>query len=98
MVNVNDKADVHQTILEISTATTAQVTQSVTLAAFVIEDSILTWDEFMNVSGATDSGQLGLRARNSKTWISYPGTLFQSPRAESNRPRRSDSAKEIKAS
>lgn len=63
MVNVNDKADVHQTILEISKATTAQVTQSVTLAAFVIEGSILTWDEFMNVSGASDSGQLGLREK-----------------------------------
>ncbi len=60
MVNVNDKADVHQIILEISKATTAQVTQSVTLAAFVIEGSILTWDEFMNVPGASDSSQLGL--------------------------------------
>lgn len=61
MVNVIDKADVHQTILEISKATTAQVTQSVTFAAFVIEGSISTWDEFMNVSGASDWGQLGLR-------------------------------------
>lgn len=90
MVNVNDKADVHQIILEILKATTAQVTQSVTLAAFVIEGSILTWDEFMNVPGASDSSQLGLSEQGpeiAKTRIWYPATMFQSRRTESNRPR-----------
>lgn len=66
MVNVNDKAGVHQTILEISKATTAEVTQSDTFVAFVIEGSISTWDESINVSGTSDSGQLGLREQGPK--------------------------------
>lgn len=47
--------------LERPEATTAQVTQSFTLAVFVIEGPILTRNELMNVFGASDSSQLGLR-------------------------------------
>lgn len=54
-------SDVFQINLEIPMATTAHVKQSVTLAAFVIEGSVLTWDEFRNVSVASNSDQVGLR-------------------------------------